>query len=186
MTYEQKREAFEALAVQLSTLTLERDEAGRYVSAVQQMLWESFQVRRATAPAPEAEPAQTQQAEPVAWRYKYKFRDIGETGAYEYHSHDFACVARLPKGEPLYTHPSEAKPEAQQTPEPIGVATVYKYHTDAQGEVAGECWNAAGVSFKDGVLDSLKPGDKLELYGLVKKAHCIGTKPDAQQPLTPQ
>lgn len=41
------RGEFEALAVQLSTLTLERDEAGRYVSAVQQMLWESFQVRRA-------------------------------------------------------------------------------------------------------------------------------------------
>ncbi|CAB4158923.1 Domain of unknown function DUF551 [uncultured Caudovirales phage] len=46
--------------------------------------------------------------EPVAWRYKYKFRDIGETGAYEYHSHDFACVARLPKGEPLYAAPVAA------------------------------------------------------------------------------
>lgn len=40
---------------------------------------------------------------PVAWRYKYRFKDIGETGAYEYHSHDFATVAQLPKGEPLYT-----------------------------------------------------------------------------------
>jgi hypothetical protein len=49
--------------------------------------------------------------EPVAWRYKYKFRDIGETGAYEYHSHDFACVARLPEGEPLYTAPP-AQPDA--------------------------------------------------------------------------
>ena len=46
--------------------------------------------------------------EPVAWRWKYKFRDIGETGAYEYHSHDFAVVAHLPKGEPLFTHPPRA------------------------------------------------------------------------------
>ena len=43
--------------------------------------------------------------EPVAWRYKYKFRDIGETGAYEYHSHEFASVANMPVGEPLYTAP---------------------------------------------------------------------------------
>ena len=41
--------------------------------------------------------------EPVAWRYKYRFKDIGETRAYEYHSHDFAVVARFPKGDPLYT-----------------------------------------------------------------------------------
>ena len=42
---------------------------------------------------------------PVAYRYPYKFRDIGETGAYEYHSHDFAVVANMPVGEPLYTRP---------------------------------------------------------------------------------
>jgi hypothetical protein len=47
--------------------------------------------------------------EPVAWRYKYKFKDIGETGAYEYHSHAFACVANLPCGEPLYTTPPAAQ-----------------------------------------------------------------------------
>lgn len=49
-----EREAFEALAVQLSTLTLAQDAQGRYVSAVQQMLWEGFQVRRAFAPAANA------------------------------------------------------------------------------------------------------------------------------------
>ena len=49
------------------------------------------------------------QQEPVAWRYKYKFKDIGETGAYEYHSHAFACVANLPCGEPLYTTPPAAQ-----------------------------------------------------------------------------
>ena len=61
-------------------------------------------------------------AEPVAWRYKYKFHDIGETGAYEYHSHDFACVARLPKGEPLSAAPvavaSPWIPVSERLPEP--------------------------------------------------------------------
>ena len=52
------------------------------------------------APVPEAH-----KQEPVAWRWKYKFRDIGETGAYEYHSHEFACLNHMPKGEPLYTRP---------------------------------------------------------------------------------
>lgn len=45
--------------------------------------------------------------QPVAWRWKYRFPDIGETGAYEHQSHDFACVARLPCGEPLYLLPLE-------------------------------------------------------------------------------
>jgi hypothetical protein len=54
----------------------------------------------------EAKPA----VEPPAWRYKYKFRDIGETGAYEYHSHEFACIAGLPRGEPLYTHAAPSAP----------------------------------------------------------------------------
>ncbi len=93
--------------------------------------------RIAPAPAPEAEP--------VAWRYKYKFRDIGETGAYEYHSHDFACVARLPKGEPLYTHPPEAKakPEAQQADE-IGPSAIF--------EMADKYWyRRGGVSNFDTV-----------------------------------
>ena len=40
---------------------------------------------------------------PVAWRWPYQFKDIGETGAYEHHSHDFAVLAHMPKGEPLYT-----------------------------------------------------------------------------------
>ena len=65
---EQEREAFEALAGQLSTLTLERDEAGRYVSAVQEMLWESFQVRRAALAA----------KVPAGWHlsgYLYDFND---------------------------------------------------------------------------------------------------------------
>ena len=58
-----------------------------------------------------------EQVEPVAWRWPYKFKDIGETGAYEYHSHEFACLAHLPKGEPLYAHPPvpTAQPEQEST-----------------------------------------------------------------------
>ena len=41
----------------------------------------------------------------VAYRYPYRFRDIGETGAYEIVAHDVAVVMRLPRGEPLYTAP---------------------------------------------------------------------------------
>ena len=44
----------------------------------------------------------------VAYRYAYKFRDIGQTGAYEYLSRDFAIVANMPVGEPLYTHPQSS------------------------------------------------------------------------------
>ena len=43
--------------------------------------------------------------EPVAYRYAYKFRDIGQTGAYEYLSREFAIVANMQVGEPLYTRP---------------------------------------------------------------------------------
>ena len=39
----------------------------------------------------------------VAGRWQYNFKDIGETGAYEYHSHEFACRANLTCGEALYT-----------------------------------------------------------------------------------
>jgi len=48
---------------------------------------------------------QIEQAKPVAWRWKYKFKDIGETGAYEYHSHEFASINHMQNGEPLYLHP---------------------------------------------------------------------------------
>lgn len=41
--------------------------------------------------------------EPVAWRWPYRFRDIGETGAYEHHSHVFAVLNNMPHGEPLFT-----------------------------------------------------------------------------------
>ena len=54
--------------------------------------------------------AQGEAALPVAWRWLYQFKDIGETGAYEHHSHDFAVLAHMPKGEPLYTHPAPAAP----------------------------------------------------------------------------
>ena len=55
--------------------------------------------------------AETAEPQPVAWRWKYKFRDIGETGAYEYHSHEFACLANLPCGEPLYACPVAQQPQ---------------------------------------------------------------------------
>jgi hypothetical protein len=85
-------------------------------AAANEVCWQRRDVRQAMRAAIAAAPAAPAQAEakpavePVAWRYKYKFRDIGETGAYEYHSHEFACIAGLPRGEPLYTHAAPAAP----------------------------------------------------------------------------
>ena len=63
--------------------------------------------------------------ETLAWRWPYKFKDIGETGGYEYHSHEFACLAHLPKGEPLYTHPPVPTEQAKE-PEQEPVTWRYK------------------------------------------------------------
>lgn len=53
--------------------------------------------------------AEIEAQEPVAWRYPYRFRDIGETGACEIVARDVAIVMRLPKGEPLYSDPVPAQ-----------------------------------------------------------------------------
>jgi len=73
-----------------------------------------------THPQPKAEPAQ----EPVAYRWKYKFEGNVETGAYEYHSKDFAVLVDALGGEPLYTHPYP-KPKEETVQEPV--AWEYRY-----------------------------------------------------------
>ena len=79
-----------------------------------------------------------EQAEkPVAWRYKYRFKDIGETGAYEYHSHDFVVVTRFPKGDSLYT---EAQLIAAQQRTAEACAKVCEVTADMYQETESRLW----------------------------------------------
>ena len=90
-----------------------------------------------------------QTGEPVAWRYKYRFKDIGETGAYEYHSHDFVVVTRFPKGDPLYTE-SQLIAAQQRTAEAC---------TKACDGIADEAWSKGEVQFANRCAAAIRNGE---------------------------
>ena len=111
--------------------------------------WLCYQAGHAAAKAGTAADV----GEPVAWRWKYRFKDIGETGAYEYHSHHYAVIARIPKGEPLYTADQLAAAVAQERERCIGIIESYRIPVgnSAAGEMACEWTYDALKTIRDAI-----------------------------------
>lgn len=104
--------------------------------------------------------------EPVAWRWKYKFRDIGETGAYEYHSHDFAVLNNMPHGEPLYLHPAlqpdqiQAAVEAEQAEDARDAARYRQVRRGQKWSVINGVGDTLRAEVLDSEVDAAMAGDK--------------------------
>jgi hypothetical protein len=121
--------------------------------------------------------------EPVAWRWKYRFKDIGETGAYEYHSHEFAALNNMPNGEPLYTAP---QPQPEKRPQNCGtgfcscIECPYSDHFADAGKPMEREW----VGLTDEEIDGLDYlveatgycSDNLGVEGTKDFAHAIEAK----------
>ena len=118
--------------------------------------WHAFQAGYAAAKAETAADV----GEPVAWRWKYRFKDIGETGAYEYHSHHYAVIARIPKGEPLYTADQLAAAVAKERERCIGI--IESHHIPVGNSAAGEMACEWTYDALKTIRDAIRAGEKGE------------------------